>query len=98
MPKYHIHVLSNTHWDREWYLPHEKFLVRLVSLFDRLIEIMESQPDYIFICDGQFSMVDDYLQVRPEQRPRIEKLVSAGRWRWGPGTPSLWKPSSAARP
>lgn len=84
MPKYHIHVLSNTHWDREWYLPHEKFLVRLVSLFDRLIEIMESQPDYIFICDGQFSMVDDYLQVRPEQRPRIEKLVSAGRLEVGP--------------
>ena len=26
-----IHVLSHTHWDREWYLPFQQFRVRLVE-------------------------------------------------------------------
>ena len=82
--KYCIHVISNTHWDREWYMPHEQYLVRLVKLCDRLLSIMETQPDYIFVADGQFSMIDDYLQVRPENEARVKKLVSEGRLEVGP--------------
>ena len=41
MPKHYIHILSNTHWDREWYMSHEKYLVRLVNLMDRLMDIMK---------------------------------------------------------
>lgn len=82
--KYYIHILSNTHWDREWYMPHEKYLVRLVKLCDRLLDIMEVQPEYIFIADGQFSMIDDYLQVRPENIDRVKKLVKEGRLEVGP--------------
>ncbi len=84
MTKYHIHVVSNTHWDREWYMPHEKYLVRLVALMDRLLHIMEDQKDYIFVCDGQFSMVDDYLSVRPENTDRIKAFVKEGRLEVGP--------------
>lgn len=84
MIKYHIHVLSNTHWDREWYMPHEKYLVRLVALMDRLLAIMESQSEYIFVCDGQFSMVDDYLAVRPENTERVKALITEGRLEVGP--------------
>lgn len=82
--KYYIHILSNTHWDREWYMPHGKYLVRLVKLCDRLLDIMEAQPDYIFIADGQFSMIDDDLQVRPENIDRVKKLVKEGRLEVGP--------------
>ncbi len=84
MAKTYIHVLSNTHWDREWYMSHEQYLVRLVSLMDRLLDIMEKKSDYIFICDGQFSMVDDYLKARPENTDRVKVLVSEGRLEVGP--------------
>jgi len=79
-----VFVISNTHWDREWYMPHEKYLVRLVSLCDRLVAIMEDQPDYIFISDGQYSMIGDYLAARPEMIDRVKALVSAGRLKVGP--------------
>lgn len=82
--KYHIHVLSNTHWDREWYMSHEKYLVRLVSLMDRLLDILKNNPEYIFISDGQFSMVDDYLQNRPERAEELKGYVKEGRLRVGP--------------
>jgi YidC/Oxa1 family membrane protein insertase len=84
METYQIHVLSNTHWDREWYMPHEKYLVRLVSLMDRLMDILKKNPTYIFITDGQFSMVDDYLQNRPERAEELKGYVKEGRLRVGP--------------
>jgi len=84
MPKHYIHILSNTHWDREWYMSHEKYLVRLVNLMDRLMDIMKANPDYIFISDGQFSMVDDYLTVRPEKAEELKKYVAEGRLEVGP--------------
>ena len=51
--QYDIHLLSNSHWDREWYMSHEQYLARLVPLMDRLVDIMKTQPEYIFVMDGQ---------------------------------------------
>lgn len=78
------HILSNTHWDREWYQSHEKYLVRLVELFDRLTEMLEEQPESRFITDGQLALVEDYLEARPEMRARVESLVKSGRLLIGP--------------
>ena len=82
--KYHIHLLSNSHWDREWYMSHEKYLSRLVILMDRLCEIMRTQPDYIFVMDGQYAMLEDYLAVRPEQTEEIRAWMTEGRLKVGP--------------
>ena len=82
--KFEVYLLSNTHWDREWYMPHETYLVRLVSLLDRLLDIMDREPEYVFITDGQFSMVEDYLTVRPEKREKVSSLVKEGRLKVGP--------------
>jgi len=82
--QYHIHVLSNSHWDREWYMSHEKYLSRLVILMDRLCEIMKTQPDYIFVMDGQYAMLEDYLVVRPEKTEDIRGWMKEGRLKVGP--------------
>lgn len=84
MNKETFHVISNTHWDREWYLCHEKFLVRLVELMDRLVDILEIKPDYRFITDGQFALVEDYINAKPENKSRIKKLVESGQLLVGP--------------
>lgn len=78
------HILSNTHWDREWYQSHEKYLVRLVELFDRLVDLLERKPDYRFITDGQYALLDDYLTARPEMKERVKKVVSNGQLLVGP--------------
>ena len=81
---YDIHLLSNSHWDREWYMSHEKYLARLVPLMDRLVNIMKTQPDYIFVMDGQYAMLEDYLTIRPEATDHIKAWMSEGRLKVGP--------------
>lgn len=56
----------------------------LVDLVDRLLDLMEADPRYMFTLDGQLATVDDYLEIRPENEPRIRALVEAGRLAIGP--------------
>src|SRR5207344_3030416 len=80
-----IHVISHTHWDREWYLTHEQFRFRLVALVDRLLDLLDADPDYKhFHLDGQTIVLEDYLEIRPEQEPRLRKAIQDGRILIGP--------------
>jgi alpha-mannosidase len=72
------------HWDREWYEPFQVFRHRLVAALDTVLETAESDPDFRFTVDGQMAAIEDYLQMRPENRDRIEALVTAGRLAIGP--------------
>lgn len=78
-------IVSHTHWDRAWYVPFQEFRIHLVKLVDRLIEVLRSDPDFrCFMLDGQMIVLEDYLEVRPEQRHVLEELVRAGRVQVGP--------------
>ncbi|GAA2638214.1 alpha-mannosidase [Actinomadura fulvescens] len=79
-----IVVVPHTHWDREWYLPFQRFRLRLVALLDEVIDRMEADPRQHFTLDGQMAAVDDYLEVRPERRERVAALVREGRLAVGP--------------
>lgn len=80
-----LHIIPHSHWDREWYLPFEKHRVRLVELFDALIETMEKDPDYTYYhMDGQYVVIDDYLEIKPHMRDRLMKLIRDGRIHVGP--------------
>jgi mannosylglycerate hydrolase len=78
-------VVSHTHWDREWYLPYQSFRVRVVGLFDQLIELFDADPEYKhFLLDGHTIPIEDYLEVRPDRADDIERLVQTGRLQIGP--------------
>ncbi|RPI33652.1 MAG: hypothetical protein EHM70_05360 [Chloroflexota bacterium] len=80
-----LHLVSHTHWDREWYLPFQLFRLKLVHLMDNLLAILESNPDYrYFMLDGQTIVLDDYLQMRPEREDQIRLFVQSGRLVIGP--------------
>ena len=79
-----VHVVPHTHWDREWYLPFQRFRLQLVGLVDRLLELMEADERYRFTLDGQLATLDDYLEVRPEAEERIRRLVEERRLAIGP--------------
>ena len=78
-----VHVISHTHWDREWYHPAEVFRQRLVALIDELID--DPPPvGQSFLLDGQAIAIQDYLDVRPDRRAAIESLLADGRLEAGP--------------
>ncbi|MCU1383097.1 MAG: hypothetical protein JWL71_1794 [Acidobacteria bacterium] len=80
-----IHVISHTHWDREWYLTHEQFRFRLVALVDHLLDLLDSDPAYKhFHLDGQTIVLEDYLEIRPEQESRLRRAIRDGRILIGP--------------
>jgi mannosylglycerate hydrolase len=81
----HLHLISHTHWDREWYLTFQQFRLRLVHLMDDLLEMFAADPDYLyFLLDGQTIVLEDYLQIRPEKEEEIRKRVKEGRLLIGP--------------
>ena len=78
-------IVSHTHWDREWYLPFERFRARLVRMMDSLLDLLDRDPEFRhFVLDGQTVPLDDYLEVQPERRGDIERLVKDGRLLIGP--------------
>ena len=79
-----IHLVPHTHWDREWYRPFQSFRMQLVDLVDRVMEMLEADPDFAFTLDGQLATVDDYLEIRPEQEERLRRHVRSGRLAIGP--------------
>jgi mannosylglycerate hydrolase len=81
MPKkYIIHVISGTHWDREWRHTAEQSKPRLVELIDSMIEILENNENYkVFCLDGGMVVLEDYLTIRPEKKEKLKKLAKSGR-------------------
>jgi len=78
-------VVPHTHWDREWYVPFEDFQLRLASVVDEVIEVLESDPSFTcFTLDGQAILLEDYLDARPENEGRLRALLEAGRLEVGP--------------
>jgi alpha-mannosidase len=85
MTSRHVAIVPHTHWDREWYEPYQSFRMKLVELLDTLIPLMEDDPSYArFMLDGQMAVVDDYLEVRPENEARLRALTASGRISVGP--------------
>ncbi|MDZ4743186.1 MAG: glycoside hydrolase family 38 C-terminal domain-containing protein [Verrucomicrobiota bacterium] len=80
-----IHIISHTHWDREWYLPFQSYRMMLVDNIDRAMDILENDPAFrAFHLDAQTVVLEDYLAIRPQNRERLEKLIQAGRILVGP--------------
>lgn len=80
-----LHVISHTHWDREWYLPYQQFRMRLVDLIDHLIEAFNREPLFHhFHLDAQTIVLKDYLDIRPSRLSCLTTLVREGRLLIGP--------------
>jgi mannosylglycerate hydrolase len=80
-----LHVISHTHWDREWYLTFQQFRLKLVHLIDKLLDILDEDPEFkYFMLDGQTIVLDDYLHMRPEMEEVLRQHIQKGRILIGP--------------
>ncbi len=80
-----LHLISHTHWDREWHQTFQQFRLRLVQLVDRLLDILDTDSHYQhFMLDGQTIVIEDYLHIRPEREADLRRYVQNGRILIGP--------------
>ncbi|MCF7838954.1 MAG: hypothetical protein K9N49_10030, partial [Candidatus Marinimicrobia bacterium] len=99
METLNLFMYSHTHWDREWYLSQNQFQARLIRTLDEIIELLEADNGFdVFVLDGQTSIVEDYLELRPEQSGRVRDLIAAGKLAIGPWftMPDLFIPGGEA--
>lgn len=85
------HIISHTHWDREWYLSSRYVNVWLVPFFQSLFDMLEKEPGYRFVLDGQTCLIEDWceqlaLQGKDPapQRLRLAQYVRQRRLLVGP--------------
>ena len=74
----------HTHWDREWYREFEIFRLRLLRVFDNVLDLLEQNEIPSFYFDGQVVALLDYLELRPEKEPLIRKLIKNKKLFIGP--------------
>lgn len=74
----------HTHWDREWYREFEVFRLRLLRVFDNVLELLENNKIPSFYFDGQVGALLDYLEIRPEKEQIIRKFIAEKKLFIGP--------------
>lgn len=74
----------HTHWDREWYREFEIFRLRLIKVFDNVLDLLENWKIPCFYFDGQTSAIEDYLAINPDKEALIRKLVKQKKLFIGP--------------
>ncbi len=80
-----LSIVPHTHWDREWYQTFQGFRHRLVRLVDKLLRVLDTDPKFrCFNLDGQTVVLEDYLEIRPENRARLKRYIRQGRIMIGP--------------
>lgn len=91
-------LVPTTHWDREWYRTFQAFRARLVDTVDRVLELLDADPGYTFLLDGQSIVLEDYLEIRPGRRGELERGIRDGRVEIGPWyvQPDSFLPSGEA--
>ena len=74
----------HTHWDREWYREFEVFRLRLLRVFDNVLNMLEENKIPSFYFDGQVSALLDYLDLRPEKESQVRKFIKEKKLFIGP--------------
>lgn len=74
----------HTHWDREWYREFEVFRLRLLRVFDEVLEALNSGVIPSFYFDGQVVALLDYLKMRPQNEELVRDLIRQKKLFIGP--------------
>jgi len=73
-----VYCISHTHWDREWFLNSMYTSEWLVDFFNSLFAILEREPEYRFVLDGQTLIIEDYARelerIGKDSRVFLNKL------------------------
>lgn len=74
----------HTHWDREWYREFQEFRLRLIEIFDEVLDLLENGNLPCFYFDGQVSALEDYLEIRNDRKSIVKSLIKQKKLFIGP--------------
>ncbi|MDU5913328.1 MAG: hypothetical protein E6Z21_03500 [Anaerococcus vaginalis] len=77
-------IVIHTHWDREWYFTVDDSDVFLINHMIEVIEFLEKNKDITYMLDGQYILVEDFLNEALEYKDRLYKLIENGQILIGP--------------
>ena len=84
MPNTNVHIINHTHWDREWFVTSVVTSRWIPRLIDKLSQLVSKNPEYKYLFDGQTLVIEDLLDVAPEYKEKMLKLVRDGHLLIGP--------------
>lgn len=79
-----VYVIAHTHWDFEWYFTRQDARIQFIYHMDEVIRALKNNKIDYYLLDGQMSIIDDYLNSVPENKPVLQKFIKAGRLFVGP--------------
>jgi mannosylglycerate hydrolase len=80
-----VHVVPHTHWDREWFFTSSRAKVYMMKDLKDVIDNLEHNIGFDrFILDGQTSLIEDYLNWRPQDLNKVRQLVKDKKLLIGP--------------
>jgi len=83
--KKNVHIISHSHWDREWYMPFEYHRFHLIELIDTCMKLFETDLDFRgFHLDGHTALLEDYLEIKPQSKEKLRQYVQEGKFAIGP--------------
>lgn len=74
----------STHWDREWYKAFQGFRYDLVKVTDNIINALKNDKLDVFTFDGQTIVLEDYLDIKPQNKDVLISLIKSGKLKIGP--------------
>ncbi len=81
---FELHVICNSHLDREWTESFQFTRMLTVRFIDNLLQVMAEVPQYQFLLDSQTVPLEDYLEIRPENESVLREYVREKRLWIGP--------------
>lgn len=79
-----VFAYLHTHWDREWYREYEIFRLRLLRVFDRVLDLLEAGKIPSFYFDGQTAALQDYLELNKDKEKLVRKFIKEKKLFIGP--------------
>lgn len=79
-----VKVVVHNHWDREWFTSSEVTSKWLKEVFFRVKELVQKNPEFVYVLDGQTAAVEDLLVYHPDLEEDLRELVRSGRLLVGP--------------
>ncbi len=92
-------VINAGHLDIEWYQPLRSFRFWTIKTIEQLIHKAAPREDYAtYVLDGQVFPLEEYLELVPEDRAAVSRLVESGKLSVGPFYTQFdeWLPSAEA--
>lgn len=82
---YKVYVISNTHWDREWTKTFQESRLDLERMFNELFRLFKHDRSFKhFHLDAQTILLEDFLELHPDNAPQLKTLISEGKLLVGP--------------